>query len=131
MPGGEKLSRTRERAIASLLTANSIEAAATAAGVSERSLRGWLKQPEFKAAYRVARRKLIEMAIGRIQAATGEAVDTLMKVAKDGAKDSDRVRAAAVLLDYAFRGLTEADTLHGERETGDRSPMDTGDVVKL
>src|SRR5262249_48078628 len=81
--------------------------------------------------YRQARRELVEGAVGRIQAATGQAVDTLLAVAKDGAKDGDRVRAAGALLDHAFRGLTDADALHGAREGGDDSPMDTGDVVKL
>ena len=52
-------------------------------------------------------------------------------MAKGGAKDSDRVRAAVALLDHAFRGLTDADTLHGEQAAADASPMGTGDVVKV
>jgi hypothetical protein len=131
MPGGEKLTRTQEKAIAALLTKPTVKAAAEAAGVGERTLRGWLKDPGFVSAYRQARREVVESAIGRIQAATGTAVDTLVTVANSGAKDSDRVRAAIALLDHAFRGLTNADTLHGDLGPADRSPMDTGDVVKL
>jgi hypothetical protein len=41
------------------------------------------------------------------------------------------VRAAVALLDHAFRGLTDADALHGEQGSGDASPMGTGDVVRL
>jgi hypothetical protein len=126
-----KLGRKQEAVIAALLTEPTHAAAATKAGISEATVQRWLRVPEFQAAYRQARRELVEGAVGRIQAATGQAVDTLLAVAKDGVKDSDRVRAAIALLDHAFRGLTEADALHGERRTGDDSSMDTGEVVKL
>jgi hypothetical protein len=74
---------------------------------------------------------LVEAAIRRIQAATGQAVETLLAVASQGRRDGDRVRAAKALLDHALQGLAEADALHGERETGDTSAMGTADVVKL
>jgi hypothetical protein len=54
-----------------------------------------------------------------------------LTVAQSGAKDSDRVRAAVALLDHAFRGLAEADALHGEPDTGDATSMGTADVVTL
>src|SRR5262249_20161885 len=95
--------------------------------VSEATLHRWLHLP----AFRTARSELVESAVGHIQAATGQAVDVLLAVAKSGAKDGDRVRAAIALLDHALRGLSDADALHGEREAEDASPMDTGDVVKL
>jgi hypothetical protein len=82
-------------------------------------------------AYRQARRQLVEVAVGRLQAATGQAVSTLLQVTKEGAKDGDRVRAAVALLDYAFRGFSGADTLQGEHEAGKASPMDTAEVVQL
>ncbi len=128
---GQKLTRKQETLIAALLTEPTHAAAAAKAGVSEATLHRWLNLPEFQAAYRQARRELVEGAVGRVQAAAGQAVDTLLAVAREGAKDSDRVRAAVALLDHAFRGLTEADTLHAEPGPGDASPMDTGDVVKL
>jgi hypothetical protein len=128
---GQKLTRKQEALIAALLTEPTHAAAATKAGVSEATVGRWLHLPAFRTAYRQARRELVVGAVGRIQAATGQAVDTLLAVAKDGAKDSDRVRAAVALLDHAFRGLTEADTLTGEPETADASPMDTAGVVQL
>ena len=128
---GQKLIRKQEALIAALLTEPTHAAAAATAGVSEATLHRWLRLPEFQAAYRRARRELVEAAVGRIQAATGQAVDTLLAVAKGGAKDGDRVRAAVALLDHAFRGLTDADALHGDREAEDASPMDTADVVQL
>ena len=131
MSGGTKLTRKQEALIAALLTESTHAAAAAKAGVSEATLHRWLHLPGFQDAYRGARRQLVEGAIGRIQAATGTAVDTLLTVARGGAKDSDRVRAAGLLLEHALRGLTDADALHGEQGTADASPMDTGDVVKL
>jgi hypothetical protein len=128
---GQKLTAKQEALIAALLTEPTHASAATKAVVSEATLYRWLKLPEFRAAYRRARRELVEGAVGRIQAATGQAVDTLVSVAKDGAKDGDRVRASVALLDLAFRGLADADTLHGEREGADAAPVGTADVVQL
>ena len=126
-----KLGRKQEALVAALLTEPTHAAAASKAGVSEATLQRWLHLPEFQAAYRQARRQLVEGAVGRIQAATGQAVDTLLAVAKSGAKDADRVRAAVALLDHAQRGLTATDALHGEREAGGDSPIGTADVVRL
>jgi hypothetical protein len=128
---GQKLTRKQEALIAALLTEPTHAAAASRAGVSEATLHRWLHLPEFRAAYRHARRELVDGAVGRIQAATGQAVDTLLTVARTGAKDSDRVRAAVALLDHAFRGLNDADTLHSERDAGLAAPMGTADVVTL
>jgi hypothetical protein len=128
---GQKLTRKHGALIAALLTEPTHAAAAEKTGVSEATLHRWLQLPEFQAAYRQARRELVEGAVGRIQAATGQAVDTLVAVAKDGAKDSDRVRAAVALLDRAFRGLTDADLLHTGGTPGDGSTMGTADVVRM
>jgi len=129
---GEKLSRRQEAAIAALLTEPTLAAAAKSAGIGEATLRRWLRLPAFLAAYRKARRELVESAVGRVQAATGQAVDSLLEVARHGKRDGDRVRAAVALLDHAFRGVREADALHGDPTTpGDASPMGTADVVRV
>jgi hypothetical protein len=129
---GEKLSRRQEAAIAALLTEPTHAAAAAKVGIGEATLRRLLRLPNFGAAYRAARRELVEAAVGRIQAATGQAVDTLLAVARGGAKESDRVRAAAALLDHAYRGLTDAEARHGKRDAGDAAPVrDTAGVVQL
>jgi hypothetical protein len=129
---GQKLTRKQEALIGALLTESTHADAAQKAGVSEATLHRWLNLPVFQVAYRQARRELVEAAIGRIQNAAGQAVDTLLAVAKNGAKDSDRVRAAVALLDHALRGLTDADSLHGEKDAGDAVPIrDTADVVRV
>jgi hypothetical protein len=128
---GERRFRKQEQAIAALLAEPTIAAAAVRAGVSEVTLQRWLREPSFAAAYRRERRRVVESAVARIQAAMVQAVDTLLAVTKGGAKESDRVRAAKALLDYAFRGLTDADALHGAPETTDGNALNSGDLVML
>jgi hypothetical protein len=131
---GEKLTRKQEQAVAALLEQPTIRAAAAAVPVNERTLRAWMRDPAFAAAYRGARREVLDVSVGRIQAATGTAVDTLLAVARDGAKDGDRVRAAVALLEHALRGVELTDALHGDRPDGDadkRTIEGTGDVVKV
>src|SRR5438132_9939660 len=99
--------------------------------VGETTLYRWLQLPGFRAAYRQARRELVDGAIGRIQAGTGVAVEALLEVARHGRRDGDRVRAAAILLDHALRGLAEAQVLNGEQPTGEAAPMTSGDLVKM
>ena len=76
---GEKLSRKREQAIAALLAEPTLAAAAGALGVSDRTLRNWLKRSTFRAAYREARRQVVEGAIARLQQATTDAVACLQR----------------------------------------------------
>lgn len=130
---GQKLNHKQEALIAALLTERTYAAAAEKAGVSESTLYRWLRQPGFRGAYRRARRELVETAIGRIQAGTGQAVESLLAVARHGKRDSDRVRAAIALLNHAFRGLSDADLLHGEPQVDEdpSSPADTTDVVRI
>src|SRR5581483_11271263 len=135
---GERLSRKQEQAVAALLEHATIRAAAAAVPVHERTLRQWMRAPAFAAAYRRARRELLDAAVGRIQAATATAVDTLLAVAKGGAKDGDRVRAAVALLEHAFRGVEQADVLHGDSTaaaaaegTHEGTIEGTDDVVKV
>jgi hypothetical protein len=130
---GHGLTSKQEARIAALLSQPTHVAAAAQAGVSESTLYRWLQVPAFRAAYRQARRELVEAAIGRVQAAAGGAVEALVSVAHKGRRDGDRVRAAMAILDHAHRGLSDADTLHGvggSAGVGDGT-MRTTDVVQL
>jgi len=111
---GRGLTSKQEAGIAALLTQPTHVAAAALAGVAESTLYRWLQMPAFRAAYRQARRELVEASIGRVQVAAGQAVEVLVNVAHKGRRDGDRVRAAVAILDHAHRGLAEAGTLHGE-----------------
>ena len=128
---GQKYTRKREALIAALLTEPTHEAAAKKSGISPATFYRWMHVPEFRKAYREARRELVEAAIGRVQAGAGEAVETLLEIARRGKRDGDRVRASLALLDHALNGLTNADVLHGSPEAGEEGAMATGDVVQL
>ncbi|MBX7166856.1 MAG: hypothetical protein K1X74_11050 [Pirellulales bacterium] len=127
---GQKLTNKQEALIAALLTEPTYAAAAAKAGVSETTLYRWLHRSDFRSAYRTARREMVESAIGRLQAATGQAVETLVVVARQGRRDCDRVRAAVALLEHAMRGLAEGDLLRREGEITDATPMGGDDVIR-
>ena len=103
---GEKLSRKQEQTIAALLTCDSITAAAAGCGVAEATVHRWLKQDGFQAAYREARRAVVQHAITQVQSATGEAVETLRSVMQDPeAPASAKVSAARTILETAVKAV--------------------------
>ena len=59
---GEKMSRKGDLLVAALLTEPTLEAAAARAGVAVNTAKNWLKDPAFLAAYREARRRVVEQA---------------------------------------------------------------------
>ncbi len=101
---GEKLTRKQEAAIAALVSCSTIGEAARTAGVGERTLWRWLQLPDFQTRYRAARRQVVETAIGRLQQATGAAVDTLQKLLKRS-PPSVRLGAAKAILDQSVRAI--------------------------
>ncbi len=130
MPNKKKTPKRWELAIAALLSEPTAQQAAVKAGVPYRTLKSWLADAQFRQLFRSARLELVAGAIGRLQAAMGLAVDTLLAVAKDGKKDGDRVRAAVALLDHALRGGAElAEPDEGGATLG--AVKGTADVVKL
>jgi transposase-like protein len=99
---GAKFGRKMEAAIAALLTQRNVEEAAKAVGVAANTLLRWLKDPEFDAAYREARRAAYSQSIARLQQASGTAVSALFKVlVESGTPASARVRAAECILERA------------------------------
>jgi hypothetical protein len=91
MSGLEKITRKQEAAIGFLLTERTQEKAAEKAGVSPATLRRWLRQPAFIAAYRQARRVVVEGAFGQVQRATSNAVRTLVRNLRCGNPSVDCV----------------------------------------
>jgi len=94
----------QERAILALLSERSIEAAAKTADVSDVTIWRWMKTPEFCSKLRDARRTVVEGAIGHLQQAAVEAVETLRRSLTCGTP-SVEVRAATVILDQAIRAV--------------------------
>jgi hypothetical protein len=103
--GGEKFSHHQERAIAALLSTQTIPEAAAASGVSVRTLRRWLAENDgFVTRYRAARRQVVEGAIGQLQHITSEAVKALERNLTCG-KPTVEVRAALGILEYAVKAV--------------------------
>ena len=106
MQSAGKLTRKQEALMSALLTAPSLAAAAQQAGLSEVTAWRWLKDTTFQAAYREARRAVVQHAIAQVQQATGEAVETLRNVMQDpAAPASARVSAAKAMLETALKGI--------------------------
>lgn len=112
------LTARQSRALVALLTASDVPSAAKSAGVAPQTLFRWLREsPDFKTAYRDARREVVSQAVSQISAGAGAAVGTLRAVCDDGdAPAGARVSAAKTLLDLAFRGV-ELDDLSARVES--------------
>src|SRR5215469_16748620 len=107
---GSKLKRKMEAAIAALLTHRSIEDAAKAVGIGEQTLLRWMKNSEFDAEYRKARRMAFRQAVSRLQQASGAAATTLTKVMVDPASPpAVKVRAAECILNHGLKAIEVED----------------------
>ena len=96
------------RALAALLTEPNQEEAAKKAGVSSRTIRNYLTDPEFSGAYRAAHEQLVTDATQQIQRGLSSAVNTLREISEDpNAGKTARVSAARALLEHGLR-YTEA-----------------------
>jgi hypothetical protein len=106
MPGhGEKKSRRQLLAIEALVAEATITAAARRAKISERTLRRWMKDPDFRAAYDEALLEIVRGAIALAQKGSVGVMGELLRVAVAGGREVDRVRAGLGVLDRIFRGV--------------------------
>ena len=103
---GAKFGRKWEEAIAALLTQRNTEDAARAVGIGVSTLLRWMKEPEFNAAYREARRTAFGQSVARLQQASSAAVSTLLKVMIDpSTPPSTKVRAADSVLGHSAKAI--------------------------
>ena len=108
---GAKSNRQRDEAIAALLSHRSVEEAARAVGIAPNTLRRWMKQPDFDAAYREAKRDVFSQSIARLQQASSAAASTLIKLAVDPSTPAaTRLRAANSILDRSGKAIETEDT---------------------
>ncbi len=103
---GAKFGRKKEEAIAALLSSKSVEDAARAIGLNANTLLRWRQIPEFRDAYRKARREAVQQSVARMQQATGAATITVLKLMTDATvPPAVRLRAAECVLDHAIQGI--------------------------
>jgi hypothetical protein len=100
---GAKLPRKQEAAIAALLSSPTVKKAAERAGVGERSLRRWMAEDQgFKDAYSEARRRFLQLSLGRLSRATAPAVSRLIRLLRS--EDRVALAAATVIVNQATKG---------------------------
>ncbi len=100
------ISRKQDAAIGALLSQPTISAAAESVGIGEATLRRWLKDRDFLAAYRAARREAVSQAVGHLQGACSVAVLALTDISQDvNSPASARVSAARTVLELALKGV--------------------------
>lgn len=105
---GRSLPERQRRALAALMTTRSRDEAASVAGVAPRTLRSYLADPGFRAAYDALLDASVDSALDSSRAGLSEAVDALREIVADSdATASARVSAARAVLEFAAQ-LTEA-----------------------
>ena len=93
-----------EKVLSALLQTPTLTDAAKLAGVSEVTVWRYLRDPVFSEKYHNARKAVLDTAIKKLQAASGEAVETLRLImAKENANPGARVSAAKVVLEQAIK----------------------------
>jgi putative insertion element HTH domain-containing protein len=101
-----KLKPKQEAAIVALLSTRSVEEAARSVKVAVKTLYRWLKESDFDAAYRKARRDTFGQTIARLQQGSPVAAAVLLKMVVDvQTPPSTRVRAAEIVLDKAAKAI--------------------------
>ncbi len=102
----------KEKALAALLTHSTRKEAATAAGVSSRTLRGYFEDPEFAERYRAAFGGMVEDATRQAQQAIAPALSTLREIMRDtDAQATARIQASRSILEYAVKLGEQLDVL--------------------
>lgn len=97
----------QERALAALMTARSLKDAAQEAGIDYRTMRRYMKDPDFLTEYRRITGEILSEARMRAQQSIAPALDTLHGICTDlEAKNGDRIAAARSVLEWASK-LTE------------------------
>ena len=96
--------------LSELLVQPTVTAAADAVGIPRRTATRWLASDDFREEYRRQRRELVDVSIARLQQASGQAVQTLVRnLAGEDLQASAHISAAKAILDYAVKAVEIAD----------------------
>lgn len=101
----------KQKALLAMLTQPTKEKAAAVAGITSKTLRSYLSDPEFQAEYKRAFAELVEEATRQAQQAIAPALSTLKEIMEDAdIAPAARVQACRTALEYAIR-LTDQNDL--------------------
>lgn len=107
---GAKLPRKQEAAIAALMSNGTIELAARSIQVSSKSLRRWMRLPEFHEEYMRTRREAVMQAFARLQHNAGAASSVLLKCVADPPPNAvARIRASQSVLELSMKAVEKED----------------------
>lgn len=99
------LSPRQYRALGALLSAPSVRQAAIEASIPEKTLYNWLRDDDFSAAYRQARRDATQQAIALLQGYSSAAARTLVTLMASGNPAAVRLAAASKVIDLAMKSV--------------------------
>lgn len=107
----------QQKALVALLTQPTKEKAATAAGITSKTLRSYLDDSEFRAEYRKAFSELVEDATRKVQQTLDPAVAVLREVMENDSENGQvRVSAARSVLEYGLKMTEQTDILNRLQE---------------
>jgi DNA-binding MurR/RpiR family transcriptional regulator len=102
------LSRRHEGVIVALLSKPTIKDAATAANVSESTVWRLMQREDFQKRYKEAQDKAVDGALGALQGAATQAIESLRKNLSCGTPAAE-VGAAKAILDFTFKAREQFD----------------------
>ena len=109
---GTKFPRKKGQAIAALLSNHRLEEVARTVGISFKTLKRWMRLPEFEDEYLLARRDVVVQTNARIQQNSGAAASVMLKLMADPATPASvRARTAQCILEQANESLDREDIL--------------------
>ena len=107
----------KERALQALLVSRTRAEAAQAAGVSESTLRQYMKDPKFLERYKQAFGEMVADATRQAQQTLSPALSVLKEIMMDRDEQaSARITAARSVLEYSLRLCEQTDILEQLRE---------------
>jgi hypothetical protein len=101
---GEKQSRKAETLIAALLAAPSVSAAAAMAGLDEKTVRSWLRNPKFAVRFQAAKADVVKVVAGKLAGSMTAAADRL-RALLDSSDEKTQLAAARAILESGPRLL--------------------------
>jgi len=115
-----ELTQQQEQAIDALLTTHTIRAAAVKAGVGYSSLRKWLKDPIFSAAYAESKREIIRNTVHCLEMATEEGLRALRRLFKSR-NPVTVLKAVALLFEARNESVNQVDVIGRLKALEDRA----------
>lgn len=100
----DSLTPQQYNAVFALLNETTVRKAASRAGVAERTLYHWLRQPAFADEYRAARREATRAAVAKLQQHSGKAADRLAWLMAHGTP-AVQLGACRAILEFSIKAV--------------------------